>query len=211
MASTASSDVARRSPAPLRAFFGTSALLFLLFSFSGASAPAAGQNADAGSWRLEVGGGGGVLLTGHDHSNTGHLAPVGRVAVEELFGEHLAGAVEWVAAWPPSRIAGGAEKRHHLGLGLSYRPSRVGAVLSLTAGPALATVIRQSGPPEPPGMGDAVIGVGDTMGLGLVAGAGWVGKATGLTLTPRAGVLLQRVDGFTLSHGFLTLSVGLGG
>ncbi len=173
--------------------------------------PVAGQNAEAGPWRFEAGGGGGVLLAGHDHSDTGQLTPAGRVAVERVLGERLAGAVEWVAAWPSSRLAGGAEKRHHLGLGLSYRPSRLGAVLSLTAGPGLATVIRQDGPPDPPGMGDAVIGVGDTMGLGLVAGAGWAVDAGGLTLTPRAGVLLQRVDGFTLSHGLLTLGVGLGG
>lgn len=175
-----------------------------------AAAPGAVRAQAPWGWRLELAPGAGLLASGHDRSDRGQWSWVGRAALERSVSARASVGAVWVGAWPSSRLAGGHEKRQHVGLVASFRPSPGGATLSGGVGVGLATVVEQDGPPERPGVGDAVISVGDTSGVGATASVGWTLALGEVGLTPRAGLLVQRVQGHTLSHGTLTLGVILG-
>lgn len=197
----ASSGLAR----PAQAAFA-SLLLFL-----GGAAGVVAQEASPGRWHLEAGIGPGILVSGHDRSRGGQWSPAARAGIGRTVGSSLGWTVEWAGAWPASRVAGGRERRHHVGVGLEVRPGEGPLAIRGSVGFALSTVIEQDGPPEPPNMGDVVISVGETMGLSLLAGVARPIRAGPVTLVPRLDGLVQRVHGHTLSHLLLTASVRLGG
>lgn len=77
-----------------------------------------------------------------------------------------------------------------------------GPWIRLGTGPTLATVITRDGPPDPPGVGDLSVGIGDTMGWGasLAVGMRWpIGR--GRSLAPEVRIHGQRVEGRWVTTG----------
>lgn len=170
-----------------------------LAALSGAAAQEAGP-----TWRLEAGGGAGLSLSGHDLSESGDPAGVAHVGLEHRVSHRVWLGVGWTGAWLDG--APGGDSRHALALTTTFEPGGAPVWLRLAAGFALSTIADVDGPPEPPAVGDVVVAIGSTMGASLVGGLGLDLPLGGsLSLAPSADLLLQRVEGRTLTL------IGLGG
>lgn len=187
----------RSLPATLRALaLAAVAVLAILPRAAAQEAPPA--------WRLEAGGGAGLSLSGHDLSESGDPAGLAHVGFEHRVANDLWFGVGWTSAWLEG--APGGDTRNALVFTSTLAAEDTPVWLRLGAGFALSTIADVDGPPEPPAVGDVVVAIGSTMGASLVAALGLdLPLASSLSLAPSADLLLQRVEGRTLTL------VGLGG
>ncbi len=168
--------------------------------------PAAAQAPDG--WRLSLGAGPAVLVSGHDQSVEGQTTTGVRVALDRGLMPRLAVGAEWLATWPMSTYVN--ENRHHVGLTATVFPFGSGLAFHTGLGLGTATIVTVDGPPRD-GVGDVDIGIGDNMGPGGTAGLSWdLYMGGGITLTPTVHGLVQQIQGFTLTHAFFGVRLGAG-
>lgn len=171
--------------------------------------PGAAAQESGPTWRLEAGGGAGISLSGHDLSESGDAAGLLQLGVEHRIANRLWLGLGWTSAWLDG--APGGDSRHALVLTSTLAPDDTPLWFRLGAGFAQSTIADVDGPPEPPAVGDVVVAIGSTMGASLVAGLGLDLPLGGsLSLAPSADLLLQRVEGRTLTLAGLGIRLRLG-
>jgi hypothetical protein len=116
----------------------------------------------------------------------------------------------WTGAWLDSEL--GRLNRHllHLDVVFSVRSS-LSPFVRLGVGTALSTRIQVEGPPDPPGVGDVVVSIGDTQGYGGILGVGLDHPlSSSFRIIPEVRLSAQRVEGATLAFAVALISVGIG-
>lgn len=161
------------------------------------------------TWRLVTGAGFGLSLAGHDLSETGEPAALVLASVDRRVTDRVRLGLGWAGAWLRGAPGGDSRQAVHIEATHSTGPGSI--AFRLGAGFALSTIADVDGPPPGPGVGDATVSIGDTMGASLSAGFGLDRSlADWISLGPWVDVQLQRVDGHTLALIALTGHVTLG-
>ncbi len=184
--------------------------ILVLVALSSLAAPLSGQDEGADArWRGFVGGGVGIHLRCAE-CDAEPVGVGGTVGLERELRPGLAIGLAWTGAWFDSDL--GRLNRHmiHLDL-LVRRQSSFAPFVRLGLGTGISTRIQKEGPPDPPGVGDAVISIGDTQGYGGLIGAGFERTLSpSLALVPELRLAVQRVEGATLAHAVALFSLGIG-
>ncbi len=175
------------------------------------AAPVSGQDRAPGSpWGGSFGLGAGIhLQCGECEAKTAGLGATAGVQREIRPGFAL--GVTWTGGWFDSDF--GTLNRHAFNVDLlfSSRTAKGSHFVRLGIGPAVSTSVTVEGPPDPPGVGDMVVSIGDTMGFGGGVGIGIKKPVTeSVSLDPEFRVLAQRVDGETLAFAVAMISFSIG-
>lgn len=174
-----------------------------------AALPGAAAQESEPAWRLEAGGGAGLSLSGHDLSESGDTAGILHLGLEHRIADRLWLGLGWTSAWLDG--APGGDSRHALVLTSTLASDGTPFWVRLGAGLAQSTIADVDGPPEPPAVGDVVVAIGSTTGASLVAGLGLdLSLGGSFALAPSADLLLQRVEGRTLTLVGLGMRLRLG-
>lgn len=184
--------------------------LAALIAISLFASPASGQeNPFRSQWRAQIGAGPGF----HVACKECEADPFGlglSAGIERRLGSRHRLVLSWMGVWLDGDM--GKLSRHSLSIDLILVGSSAGTpFLRLGVGPTLSTEVSVDGPPDPPGVGDVLIGIGDTGGLGVTAGTGFDYALTSrLSLVPELRFTLQRVNGEVIGAGVFLVSLGLG-
>jgi hypothetical protein len=174
------------------------------------SSPAVAQESRAdGRWSGALGAGLGIhLQCGECEAES--LGVGASAGIQRELRPGLSVGASWTGAWFDSEL--GRLSRHllHLDVVLLMRSS-LSPFVRLGIGTALSTRVQVEGPPEPPGVGDMVISIGDTQGYGGLLGVGLdLPLSSPLRIIPELRFSAQRVEGATLAVAVALISVGIG-
>jgi hypothetical protein len=173
---------------------------------AGASSSAA-QSEGGSRWSGRVGGGLGI----HGTCTDCDADPVGGsmvLGVEYSTSPEWGFGLSWSSVWLGGKLTGLG--RHSLSLDATRSLGRSRPYLRVSLGTAVSTTVDIDGPPDPPDLGDVVIGIGDTQGLSGALGLGWRTRAGPLTLAPEASLIGQRVAGTTITVATVVLQLVIG-